>query len=181
MARRSSRRKQRDALFAQRHYQLWSRRIVSPAAMAVDGRAGGAQRRHAVWPDDSFSLYGRAGFIAERSKKKMSGREPFIVKTKKSASRVSSGCAVYAGWDDRAKPGWEEARFAARRVRWRGERLEMSTHAFRSFPARCSPNGDEHAGHDCESGADGHDFNSQGRHRLNLSILSYARAKPNLA
>jgi hypothetical protein len=34
---------------------------------------------------------------------------------------------VYAGWDESGEAGLGEVRFAARRVRWRGERLEMST------------------------------------------------------
>jgi hypothetical protein len=77
---------------------------------------------------------------------------------------------VNAGWKSRAKLGREKARFAARlspMARRTPEGLNGCVQAF--SPALCSPYSDEYAGHDCESGANGHDFNFQGRHGLILS------------
>jgi len=66
-------------------------------------------------------------------------------------------------------------------VRWRDERLKRFTECVQAFsPALCSPNSDEYAGHDCESGANGHYFNFQGRHGLILSCLELCSRENNL-
>jgi hypothetical protein len=76
---------------------------------------------------------------------------------------------VNAGPDGAAR-NWAGRKPASRQgfVLRRGERPKTDNELFRLR----SPYSDEHAGHDGESGANGHDLNFHGRHGLILSGTS---------